>query len=333
MARDEMSARIWSMAGLGTPMAIRTAATLRLADHIDAGADTAEAIAGAEGVDADALERVMRYLAVRGLLVRESGGRYALTPLGAVLREDHPSKARARLDIEGSVGRAELSFVQLLHSVRTGEAGFPVQFGRSFWEDWAADPERAANFNRLTSDLESRSPEIVEGMDWGPLGWVVDVGGGNGALLIGLLNAYPTLRGTVLEMPDNCETARKSVAESGLGERLDVVAGSFFDPLPAGAGGYVLSFVLHNWADGPAREILRRCAQAAGQTGAVLVVEQTGPGGEATHTGMDLRMLTACGGRERTAADLTALAASVGLHGVAVHPAGSFSIVELRAAG
>jgi hypothetical protein len=328
-----MSARIWSMAGLGTPMAIRTAATLHLADHIAGGTDTAEAIASAERVDPDALERLMRYLAVRKVLARDDSGRYTLTPLGEVLREEHPSKARARLDIEGSVGRAELSFVQLLHSVRTGEAGFPVQFGRSFWEDWAADPERAANFNRLTSDLESRSPEIVSGMDWGGLGRVVDVGGGNGALLIGLARAYPGLRGTVLEMPDNCETARKSVAESGLGDRLDVVAGSFFDPLPAGAGGYVLSFVLHNWPDGPAREILRRCAEAAGDTGAVLVVEQTGPGGEATHTGMDLRMLTAIGGRERTASELAALAASVGLRRTAVHPAGSFSIVELRAAG
>ncbi|MBW4721831.1 methyltransferase [Saccharothrix obliqua] len=327
-----MSSKLWAMARLATPMAVRVAATLRLADHVAAGRDRAADLAAAAGADADAVERLMRYLSVRGLFDRDDTGRYTLTPLGAALRDDHPSRLRPRLDVEGSLGRAELSFAQLLHSIRTGEASFHLQFGRTFFEDWAADPDRAEDFNKLTSDMESRSPDIVAGYDWESLGSVVDVGGGNGALMLALLRKFPSLRATVLEMPDNSEPARKAIAEAGLGDRCDVVSRSFFEPLPAGAGGYVMSFVLHNWGDEPARALLRRCAEAAGEDGVVLVVEQTGPHGAATHTGMDLRMLVVTGGKERTAEEMGELAADVGLRIAAVHPAGAFSIVEMRAA-
>jgi hypothetical protein len=108
------------------------------------------------------------------------------------------------------------------------------------------------------------------------------------------------------------------------------VAGSFFEPLPAGAGGYVLSAILHDWDDAGARAILRRCADAAGATGAVLVVEKIGAGGESLRTEMDLRMLAYFGGRERGVAELTELAAACGLRLAAVHPAGELAIVELR---
>jgi hypothetical protein len=94
--------------------------------------------------------------------------------------------------------------------------------------------------------------------------------------------------------------------------------------------GYLLSLVLHNCGDAAATAILRRCAEAAGPDGAVLVLERTGPDGTAAHTGMDLRMLTLYGGKERGIGDITALATRAGLTVVAVHPAGAFSILEFR---
>jgi predicted O-methyltransferase YrrM len=160
---------------------------------------------------------------------------------------------------------------------------------------------------------------------------VVDVGGGNGDLLTAMLRAYPALRGTVFDLPDTAETARKALAAAGLADRGDVVSGSFFDPLSPGAGGYLLSAILHDWDDDAARAILRRCAEAAGTDGAVFVVEKIGTDGESLRTGMDLRMLAYFGGRERGVAELTALAETAGLRVVAVHPAGSLAVVELAA--
>src|SRR5437870_1556966 len=108
------------MADLITPMAIRVAATLHVADHIAAGRRTAAEIAAATRADADTLDRVLRHLATAGLVQRDDSGCYSLTAVGETLRHDDPSELRVRLDIEGALGRADLSFVQLLHSVRSG---------------------------------------------------------------------------------------------------------------------------------------------------------------------------------------------------------------------
>ncbi|MEU5090342.1 methyltransferase [Streptomyces sp. NPDC021356] len=329
---DGSAAKLWAMASLGTPMAVRVAATLQIADHIAAGRRTAAELAEAAGAHTEALDRLLRYLAVRGVLDRDDNGHYALTPLGEPLREGHSAGIRAWFDIDGA-GRGELSFVELLHSVRTGEAAFPVRYGREYWEDLTAEPDRVASFNKLLgADVAERAPGVVTGFDWGSLGHVVDVGGGDGSLLSELLRANPGLRGTVVDLPETARTAKERFAAAGLGDRADAVAGNFFDPLPPGAGGYVLSLVLHDWDDEPAAAILRRCAEAAGPDGSVFVIETVGSGGHTPHTGMDLRMLCVYGAKERGIAEFTALGTAAGLDVVAVHPAGPSVIIELTAA-
>jgi len=323
---------LWALADLVTPMAIRVAATLRLADHIAAGRCTAPELAVAAQADADALDRLLRHLVAAGVFARDAEGRYGLTELGEALRDGHPAGLRWRLDIEGAVGRADLAFVQLLHTVRSGEAAFPVQFGRPFWDDLAADPARAAAFDaEMGADAVAWARDIVPAYDWGTLGHVVDVGGGNGTLLIAVLQAYPGLRGTLLDLPGAVAAARQAFAAAGLAERAEAVAGSFFEPLPAGAGGYLLMAILHDWPDAEAGAILRRCAAAAGADGRVFVIERVGADGESPRTEMDLRMLAYFGGRERGVAQVAALAEAAGLRLAAVHPAGTLGIVELAA--
>jgi hypothetical protein len=327
----EWAAGLWAMADLATPMAVRVAATLRIADHITRGRQTAPELAEATGVDADALDRVLRHLVTAGVVGRDQSDRYLLTAPGQALRDDHPAGLRAMLDLESAIGRADLSFVQLLHTVRTGEPAFPAQFGRSFWDDLAADPTRSASFDaQMGSDVAAWAPGIVSAYDWGSLGQVVDVGGGNGSLLIAMLARYPALRGMVLDLPGAAGAARKALTAAGLADRGDAVTGSFFDPLPPGAGGYLLCAVLHDWGDEAARAILRRCAEAAGTDGRVLVVEKFVTDSDA-RTEMDLRVLAYFGGRERGIAELTALAAAAGLRVAAVHPAGATPVVELTA--
>lgn len=329
MPDEEPSAELWSKADLVTPMALRVAATLRVADHIARGVQTAGELAEAADADADALDRVLRHLVTVGVLTADSSG-YSLTRHGEALRDDHPSGLRRTIDAEGSVGRADLAFVELLHTVRTGEPAFPARFGRSFWDDLAADPERTAAFDaKMASDVGADAPDIVAAYDWGSLGHVVDVGGGDGTLLIAMLRAYPDLRGTVLERPETAEAARRALVEAELTDRADVVVGSFFDPLPTGAGGYVLSAILHDWEDEKARAILGRCAEAAGTDGAVFVVEKIGADGRSVRTDMDLRVLAYMGGRERTADELGTLAEDCGLRVAAVHPADASAVVAL----
>ncbi|MEU5883389.1 methyltransferase [Spirillospora sp. NPDC047279] len=322
---------LWKAADLVTPMAIRVAATLRLADHIAAGAQTTEALAAAADVDQDALGRVMNHLVVAGVLVRTGTESYGLTGLGEQLRDDDPEGLRAWLDLEGAIGRADLCFVQLLHTVRTGEPAFPRQFGKAYWDDLSAAPALAESFDALMGGrLVEDAPAVAASYPWGALGHVVDVGGGNATLLIAILRGHHGLRGTVLDLAGPAARAERAIASADLADRADAQAGSFFDALPAGAGGYVLSGVLHDWDDEHAARILQRCAEAASTTGKVLVVDHIAETEDGDpNTEGDLRMLCYVSGRERTLAQLGELAKPIGLEIGSVTPAGSRSILEL----
>jgi len=137
------------------------------------------------------------------------------------------------------------------------------------------------------------------------------------------------LRGTVVDLPGPVRRAHKAIAAAGLEHRADAVAGSFFDRLPAGADGYLLSSILHNWNDEAAARIVRRCAEAAASTGSVFVVDYFND--QSLQTGGDLRMLCYFGGRQHTLEQLGELAAPAGLQIVSIRPAGRMSVVELSA--
>ena len=306
-------APLMRLADLMAPMAVRVAATLRLPDHIAAGHVTVDELAMAVGADRDALRRLLRFLVARGLFERV-GDRYALTPMSALLLADHPDQLRSRFDLSGPVARGDLCFIDLLHTVRTGEPAYPVTYGSTFWEDLDADPELGAKFGAMMAATVTASG-IESRYDWSGVRHVVDVGGGTGELISQVLRAHPGIHGTIVDLPSTADRARTALAGRGLADRCDVVPGSFFEPLPAGADVYLLCKVLHDWDDEHARSILRRCAEAAGPSGRVLVLEMmlTGVENEPQFTYLDLHMLAYFGGRERTLAEYQDLAASAGL--------------------
>ena len=123
-------ARLWAMADLFTPMALRVAATLRLADHVAAGVDSAAALAEQIGADQDAMARLVAHLVTIGALADVGTGKLSLTELGEQLRSDHPAHGQAWLDINGAVGRGDLSAVHLLETIRTGRPGYPLTYGQ-----------------------------------------------------------------------------------------------------------------------------------------------------------------------------------------------------------
>lgn len=325
--------RVWGMAQLATPMALRVAATLRLAERTAETPATAGELAVTVGVRPDALEPVLRHLAFRGVFRSDADGRFSPTALGETLRADHPGGLHALLDADSAIGRGDLAFVQLLHCVRTGQAGYPEQYGRGFWDDLAGSAELSATFyDQMSSQVLAHGPAVVAAYPWDRLDRIVDVGGGDASLLVALLTKYPDLRGTVVDQEGPAVTARRAIESARLGGRADVVVGSFFDPLPPGADGYLLSQILHDWDDAEARAILVRCAEAAGPSGRVFVVERTGADGAALHAAMDLRMMVYFGGRERTEQRYAELGAAAGLELAGAHDAAPLTVLEFVAA-
>ncbi|WP_067463332.1 methyltransferase [Nocardia amamiensis] len=298
-----------SQSDLVTPMAIRVVATLRIADLIADGIHAVDDLAHRTSADTDALHRLLRYLACRGLFTETAPGRFDLTDTAAPLRSDHPLAMRDWFDLDGAGGRMDRAFSALLEVVRTGTPGYPIVHGRSLWED--TDDSYNALMGKHT---RFAVPTVINGYPWHRVRSVVDVGGGAGALLCGLAKAQPALNGTLIDLPDAAEAARRAFDEAGISHRCTAIAGDFFEPLPAGADVYLLTWVLHDWPDTDAQRILRRCADAAGPHGRVVIVENlhTGERPEIA-TAMDLRLLVLFGGRERTLGQLDALAGAAGL--------------------
>ncbi len=316
----------WQVLGplmdLVTPMALRVAATLRLADFMpDDGTGDGAAIsdlAERAGADPEALARMLRHLVAHGVFTERRPGRFAANQTAAMLRTGEPGLMW--LDLDGFGGRMDLAFTGLAHTVRTGEPAWQQVFGLPFWDYLDANPAISASFD-ATMAVDGGNSAVAERYDWAAVRHVADIGGGTGTLIAEVLQRNPRLRGTLADLPETAARAREYLAGLGLDGRCEVVAQSFFDPLPAGADAYLLNRVIHDWDDAAATAILRRCAEAAGSTGRVLVVESHGtPGGEpAAFAEMNLRMLVLAGGRERTLDDYSALAADAGLQVTAVH--------------
>ncbi|MBO2445564.1 methyltransferase [Actinomadura barringtoniae] len=299
-----------------TPMTLRVAATLRIADLLAAGELPVDELAGKAGADAGALERLLRYLVARGIFTEPRPRVFGLSPAAALLADDHPSGSRRWLDLEGFGGRSDLALFGLLDTVR---AGHPEE--KSHKPD--LDESVAASYDLVMEDqIRSRAPKIAAARDWGTSGHIVDLGGGTGVLLTTLLRTSPGLRGTLVEFPTTARRAGRVVEEAGVAERCDIVPGDLLQvPLPA-ADTYVMKGVLHGFDDDNVVRAFERCAAAGNEGFRVAVIERVGARSDELEmfTAMDLRMLILGEGRERTLESYAELAAKAGLVLDEVHP-------------
>ena len=174
------------------------------------------------------------------------------------------------------------------------------------------------------------SVDELAGLSWRDGATAVDVGGGNGAVLIHLLQRRADLRGIVLELPHVAAEARAEIEKAGLAGRCDVIAGSYFEEVPAGADAYVLSHILHGWDDERAQQILASVRKGAPDEARLLVHDAVvAPPNEPGGKMMDLLMLGISGGKERTEEEWRALLAGGGfeLGSIRALPTGA-SLIE-----
>jgi SAM-dependent methyltransferase len=296
------------LADLVVPFAVRVACELGLADQLAGGPRTAGELAAATGTHRPSLLRLLRALAARGVFTEPEPERFELTPLGATLRSDHPLSMREAYPLIPADVQA---WARLDHSIRTGGSAFEEVHGQGYWDYMAAHPEESERFDgtqRAASRLELRT--LLPAYDgWDRLGWLVDVGGGNGAFLAGILARFPGMRGTLLDLPHVVTGAGKVFADAGVADRGEAVGGSFFDGVPAGADGYLLKRVLYHWDDEQAVALLTTIRRAMPPDGVLLLLEPVAEPGDELNAGKlyDLILLTMAGGGLRDAAQLAAL--------------------------
>lgn len=196
--RDDTAQSLWPLMDLVTPMALRVAATVNVADLLADGPLDAATLAERSGTDADALARVLSHLAGRGVFVEPTPGMFALNPTAEQRRSDSPTGMRLWLDLEGFGGRMDLAFTELLHTVRTGEPSWQRVFGQPFWEYLADHPAVGAAFDETMASGREFVLDAARGYAWPSTAHVVDVGGGTGALLATVLDDNPDVRATLV---------------------------------------------------------------------------------------------------------------------------------------
>lgn len=294
--------------------AIHAAAELGIADLLAGGPKRAGDRARATNTHPDSLYGLLRALATFGVFAEDEDGRFALTPRSETLRSDVPGSVRNAVL---HIGSPEMVGARagLLSSLRTDKPAFNAQHdGLSWWDYPARNPEADALFNRSMTALSQRARVIAGKYDFGQFDTIVDIGGGEGALLAAILEAHPTVRVVLFDLPHVVARALPRLEESGLRERCEVVAGSFFDSVPPGGDAYILRSILHDWNDDDARRILETCHRAMTSASRLLLLEfVVQPSSEpAWQNIQDLSMMVLLGGRERTAEDFRNLLASTG---------------------
>jgi O-methyltransferase domain/Dimerisation domain len=291
---------LWDlMRGAMATKALAVAADLDVANELAAGPRSAADLARATRADPDTLHRILRALASDGVFAEEEPGVFRNNEVSeGLLHED----ARAFAHQFGSVFYDAMTTLD----PTTGAETFSRAFGTDFWSWLEATPAERALFDVAMSGGKDRPADRLAALDWSEDDVVVDVGGGNGALLRALLQRRPELRAIVFDLP---ETVRD---EATFGDRIEFAAGSFFESVPAGDA-YVLSGILHDWSDERSGAILRTIRAAAPDHARLLVLESVLQPGNDPHGAkwLDLLMLV-LGGRERTAPEWRALLEGAG---------------------
>lgn len=310
--------------------AVYVAARLGIADLLADGSHTVSELAGMTGAHAPSLYRLLRALARIGIFTELDGLRFANSELSSLLRCGVPGSLAA-MTMTSDLMRG--AFGELLHSVQTGEPGFEKAYGVPMWQ-YLAERDRVAGSQfhaAMTQASTAVNLPIAQAADLSGVRSVVDVGGGEGGLLRTILATYPEIeRGILFDQPyviDGVRAARGCPVE----ERLQLAGGDFFTAVPAGADVYVMKAILHDWDDAACRQLLSSCRRAMTSHSRLLAVElvvDPARSGELAY-GMDLHMLVALGGKERTAAEFRELYEAAGLRLNRIIPAGSMvSLVE-----
>ena len=278
---------VWDLFfGAFVTRALGLVADLGIADALASGARPVADVAREVGADADTLHRILRALASKGIFAEEERGVFRNTETSVLLGQSGVD------DFAHLFGTMWLKAAGELEV--SGSPSFPRVFGSDFWTWLAAHPSERGAFDRAMAQSAEWKLSGLERVAWRGDETIVDVGGGNGSVLIEFLRMRPGLRGIVVDLP---ETIRD---EAAFGDRCTFVAGSFFEQVPRGDV-YVLSTILHDWDDEQARAILRTIRAAAPSDARLIIMDAVIATGNEPDSAkwLDLLMLALFAGRER----------------------------------
>jgi hypothetical protein len=315
-----------------TSAAIYVVAKLGIADLLRQGAQTSEFLSVATSTDELALYRVLRAVASVGVFKELDGKAFVNTPMSETLRGDHPNSTR---DMTIWINEPEhwKVYGDLLHSVKTGEPAWDKTHGEPVFPYlFNTNPELGAIFNKaMTSYTHQTTAPLLEVYDFSSADVIADIGGGLGHLIGAVLQANGRPTGVLFDLPVVLNGAEQMLVEYGVADRVELVSGDFTQEIPVVADIYLLKHIIHDWYDEKNALILGNIRDNMPDTAKILIIETIVPPGNDPHFSkiIDLEMLTAPGGMERTAEQFEALIEKSGLKLNRIIPTkGIMSIIE-----
>lgn len=283
---------------------------LGIPDLLKEEAKTASQLASATNTSQDALYRTLRALSTVDIVTLDKDGKFSLTDSGHLLRTDVEGSL-ASMAIMNCDNSHWLPWSKADQAVKTGKPVARDVFGSSFWDYLNSNEEEHQNFNlAMTQTTSGITKFILDSFDFSDYSTVVDVGGGQGALIQSVIRAYPDLKGILFDLPSVIDEAQ---IPAELSDRLTCEKGSFLDTAPGGGDIYILKHIIHDWSDQYCQMILKNIRNQMNSNGRVLILDMMIEDNLAQFTSwLDLNMMIILGGKERTEKEFSDLYTSAG---------------------
>lgn len=279
---------------------IFVAAKLKISDILIKSGKTIDELAKLTKTHKESLYRVLRACTSIGLYI-EKDGKFYLTKLGNLLISNNPDSIRSVAIMRGEEVNWK-PWGELLYAVKTGESAFKKVFNMDLFEYYNKNPKSGEVFNdgmRITTkdDIEM----ILEKYDFSNFERIIDIGGGNGALLISILEKYKNCIGILYDLPNVIKESKKYIDISMAKDNIKMESGNMFLNIPKGGDCYLLKRILHDWDDYNCIKILKNCRESIVTDGRLLIIDSIITKNKPTGKINDVHMMIVCpGGKERT---------------------------------
>lgn len=259
------------------------------------------------------LQRVLSALCSLNVLQSDAQSRYHLTPLGRTLLPGQLGELAQYAGRSFAWG----PWAELDRAIRSDKSAFQLHHGQALYPYLAENEEDAYHYDHgVDAFTQEEASALVEALNINGDKTVLDLGGGQGSLLIEMLREAPSLNGILFDLPEVVERAATRTEFDDLRARVAFQGGDFMKGIPVQADLVLLKRVLHNWDDEDAKVILRNARTALRDDDArIVVIEAVLLPENFPDLGrlMDLEMMVMCDdGKERTKPTLRRLLAETG---------------------
>jgi len=279
---------------------IYIAAKLKISDFLSKSEKTIDELVKLTKTHKASLYRVLRACTSIGLY-EEKEKIFYLTKLGKLLLSDNPNSVRSVAIMRGEEVNWK-PWGELLYTVKTGESAFKKVFNMNLFEYYNKNTKSGEVFNEgMRIFTKDDIKVILEKYDFSTFKKIIDVGGGNGTLLISILEEYNNCKGILFDLPDVVKESKKYIDLSKIGNYIEIESGDMFSNVPVGGDCYLLKKILHDWDDYNCINILKNCRKSILISGRLLIIDFVIIEDKPTGKINDVHMMVVCpGGKERT---------------------------------